>query len=83
LCCLPVWFSPVTKTNWGSAVLGHLGYTDWDSILTKTWIGVHNGLPRSCSGNSVDIWVVFKFKNSSRLIIGSGSCWTRLCNRVD
>jgi len=31
-------------------------------------------LPGSCSGNTVDKWVVFGFQNSTRLIIGSGSC---------
>jgi hypothetical protein len=33
-----------------------------------------NGLPGSCSGNSVGNRVMFGFKVSTRLIIGSGSC---------
>jgi hypothetical protein len=41
-----------------------------------------DGLPGSCSGNSVSNRVVFGFKCSTWLIIGSGSCWTRLCSRV-
>jgi hypothetical protein len=41
-----------------------------------------NGLPVSCSGNSVGNWVVFGFKDSTRLIIGAGLCWSQLCNRV-
>jgi hypothetical protein len=33
-----------------------------------------NGLPGSYSGNTVGKWVVFGFQNSTRLIIGLGSC---------
>jgi hypothetical protein len=38
----------------------------------------HNGLPVSCSGNPVNNRVVFGFEVSTRLLIGSSSCRTRL-----
>jgi hypothetical protein len=51
-------------------------------LLPSSVLFLHNGLPGSCSGRSVDIRVMFGFKKSTRSIIGSGSCWARLCNRV-
>jgi hypothetical protein len=42
----------------------------------------HNGLPVSCSGNPVNNRVVFGFEVSTRLLIGSSSCRTRLYIRV-
>lgn len=39
-------------------------------------------LPGSRSGNAFCRWVVFGFRCSTQLIIGSGSCQTRLCNWV-
>jgi hypothetical protein len=32
--------------------------------------------------NPIRYWVVFRFAVMTRLIIGSGSCWIQLCNRV-
>jgi hypothetical protein len=46
-------------------------------LFASVWgmrIGVHNGLPGLCSGNSIGIRVVFGFNISTRLIIRSGSC---------
>jgi hypothetical protein len=60
--------------------LGVLDEAFW--LLPSLVLLLHNGLPGLCLGNSIDIWVVFGFKKSIRLIIGSGSCRTRLCNRV-
>jgi hypothetical protein len=45
-------------------------------LLPYSVLLLHNRLPGSCSGNSIDIQVVFRFKNSTRLIIGSSSYWT-------
>jgi hypothetical protein len=54
------------------------GFTDSDF---KVWLKV-NMLPGSCSGNTAGRQVVFGFRSSTRLILGSGSCQTLLCNGV-
>jgi len=62
--------------RWASQSFSSDEDEDEESIL-------HNELPESCSGKSINNRVVFGFKNSTRLLIGSGSCWIRLRNRVD
>lgn len=57
----------------------------WDEAVPMRsghWPVSRNVFVGFVSCNPIHYWVVFRFEVITRLIIGSGSCWTRFCNRV-